>query len=148
MQARVNQTLMPRLSVMVHLCLPLAHRGDARLPNLAPPLTLRPYPLLQRVWRVGVRPPSPTLPRTLQPQSQLLIPGEQLEALDLLVLLIAVVYSETLLPPLLLRHQLQTGNTQRVLFQECQLNQLQLRMNLQCLLMSALIRTLLVVVVM
>jgi hypothetical protein len=128
---------------MVHLCLPLAHRGYARL------LALRPYPLLQRVRRVGVRPPSPTLPRTLQPQSQLLIPGEQLEALDLLVLLIAVVYSETLLlPTLLLRHQLQTGNTQRVLFQECQLNQLQLRMNLQCLLMSALIRTLLVVVVM
>jgi hypothetical protein len=95
------------------------------------------------VRRVGVRPPSPTLPRTLLPQSQLL------EALDLLVLLIAVVYSETLLPPpLLLRHQLQTGNTQRVSFQDCQLNQLQLRMNLQCLLMSALIRTLLVVVVM
>jgi hypothetical protein len=138
---------------MVHLCLPLAHREDARLPSLALPLALHPYyPLLQRVRRVGVRLPSPTLPRTLQPQSQLLIPGEQLEALGLLVLLIAVVYSETLLLPLLLplllRHQLQTGNTQRILFRECQLNQLQLQMNLQCLLMSAFIRTLLVAVVM
>jgi hypothetical protein len=134
---------------MVHLCLSLAHREDARLPSLALPLALHPYyPLLQRMRRVGVRLPSPILPRTLQPQSQLLIPGEQLEALGLLVLLIAVVYSETLLLPLLLRHQLQTGNTQRILFRECQLNQLQLRMSLQCLLMSAFIRTLLVAVVM